>query len=138
MIYKELRQYDRAIEEFLRAIYLNPNYAKPYNNIGVVYYAKKDFPGTIRNYQKAISIDPKNLAVAYKRIDQLEKAKSILNQALKINLAHAGTHYNLAVLYEKEGNLKSAIHFYQRFTDLGSTSHPALAAKVQKHIETLK
>tara|TARA_B100000446_G_scaffold141233_1_gene133796 strand:+ start:171 stop:503 length:333 start_codon:yes stop_codon:yes gene_type:complete len=110
----------------------------------VVYYAKKDFPGAIRNYQKAISIDPKNLealnnlAVAYKRIDQLEKAKSILNQALKINLAHAGTHYNLAVLYEKEGNLKSAIHFYQRFTDLGSTSHPALAAKVQKHIETLK
>ena len=50
VIYKELRQYDRAIEEFLRAIYLNPNYAKPYNNIGVVYYAKKDFPGAIRNY----------------------------------------------------------------------------------------
>ena len=113
VIYKELRQYDRAIEEFLRAIYLNPTYAKPYNNIGVVYYAKKDFPGAIRNYQKAISIDPKNLealnnlAVAFKRIDQLEKSKSILNQALKINLAHAGTHYNLAVLYEKEGNLKS-------------------------------
>ena len=49
VIYKESRQYDRAIEEFLRAIYLNPTYAKPYNNIDVVYYAKKDFPGAIRN-----------------------------------------------------------------------------------------
>ncbi len=76
--------------------------------------------------------------MAFKHIDQLEKSKSILNQALKINLAHAGTHYNLAVLHEKEGNLKSAIHFYQRFIELGSTSHPALSVKVKKHIKTLK
>jgi Flp pilus assembly protein TadD len=144
VIYKELRQYDRAIEEFLRAIYLSPDYAKPYNNIGVVYYSKKDFLGAIRNYQKAVSIDPKNLealnnlAVAYKRIDQLEKSKAVLNQALKINMAHAGTHYNLAVLYEEEGNLKSAIHFYQSFIDLGSTTHPTLSAQVRKHIKALK
>ncbi len=144
VIYKELRQYDRAIEEFLRAIYLSPDYAKPYNNIGVVYYSKKDFLGAIRNYRKAVSIDPKNLealnnlAVAYKRIDQLEKSKAVLNQALKINMAHAGTHYNLAVLYEKEGNLKSAIHFYQSFIDLGSATHPTLSAQVKKHIKTLK
>ena len=144
VIYKELRQYDRAIEEFLRAIYLNPDYAKPYNNIGVVYYAKKDFPGAIRNYQKAVSIDPENLealnnlAVAYKRIDLLERSKSVLNQALKINPAHAGTHYNLAVLYEDEGNIKSAIHFYQRFVELASVSHSALSVQVKKHIKTLK
>ena len=76
----------------------------------MVYYAKKDFPGAIRNYQKAVLIDPdnlealNNLAVAYKHIDQLEISRSVLNQALKINPAHAGTHYNLAVLYEDEGN----------------------------------
>ncbi len=144
VIYKELRQYDRAIKEFLKAIYLNPDYAKPYNNIGVVYHAKKDFPGAIRNYQKAVSIDPENLealnnlAVAYKRIDLLERSKPILNQALKINPDHAGTHYNLAVLYEDEGNIKSAIHFYQRFVELASASHSALSAQVKKHIKTLK
>jgi Tfp pilus assembly protein PilF len=144
VIYKELRQYDRAIDEFLRAIYLNPDYAKPYNNIGVVYYSKKDYLGAIRNYQKAISIEPKNLealnnlSVAYKHTDQLDKSKAILNQALKINTDHAGTNYNLAVLFEKEGNQKSAIHFYQRFIDLGSTSHPALSTRVRKHVATLK
>jgi len=144
VIYKELRQYDRAIDEFLRAIYLNSDSAKPYNNIGVVYYAKKDFAGAIRNYQKAISIEPNNLealnnlAVAYKHTDQLDKSKSILNQALKIDRAHAGTNYNLAILYEKEGNQKSAIHFYQRFIELGSSSHPGLSSKVKKHIAALK
>ncbi len=134
----------QAIEEFLKAIDLNPDYAKPYNNIGVVYYAKKDFPGAIRNYQKAVLIDPENLealnnlAVAYKRTDQLERSKAVLSQALKINPAHAGTHYNLAVLYEGEGEIKSAIHFYQRFVDLASSSHPTLSVQVRKHIATLK
>ena len=144
VIYKEMRQYDKAIDEFLKAIFLNSNNAKPYNNIGVVYYAKKNFPSAIRNYQKAISIEPNNLealnnlAVVYKRSDQLEKSKSILNQALRINNDHAGTNYNLAVLFEKEGNQKSAIHFYQRFIDLGSTSHQALSAQVKKYVATLK
>jgi Tfp pilus assembly protein PilF len=144
VIYKEMRQYDRAIDEFLRAIYLNNNYAKPYNNIGVVYYAKKNYPGAIRNYQKAIAIEPNNLealnnlAIAYKHSNQLKKSKDILNQALKIDTNHAGTNYNLAVLHEKEGNQKSAIHFYQRFIDLGSTSHPALSVQVSKYLKTLK
>lgn len=144
VIYKEMRQYDRAIDEFLRAIYLNNNYAKPYNNIGVVYYAKKNYSGAIRNYQKAIAIEPNNLealnnlAVAYKHSSQLKKSKDILNQALKIDTNHAGTNYNLAVLHEKEGNQKSAIHFYQRFIDLGATSHPALSIQVSKYLKTLK
>ena len=144
VIHKELRQYNRAIEEFLRAVYLKPDYAKPYNNIGVVYFAKEDYLTAIQNYKKAISIDPKNLealnnlSVAYKKMGQLEKAKSVLNQALKLGENHAGTHYNLAVLHEETGNMESAIHFYQKFSKLGITSHPALVRKVEKHIKTLR
>lgn len=143
VIYKELGKYDQAIEEFLKAIDLNPEYAKPYNNIGVVYYAKKDFLSAIRNYEKAISIDPENLgalnnlAVTYKRTGLVERAKTVLNQALKINPAHAGTHYNLAVFHEGKGNIESAIHFYQSFVELASSSHPTLSAQVKKHIKSL-
>ena len=79
-----------------------------------------------------------NLAVAYKRTGQLERAKTVLNQALVINPAHAGTHYNLAVVYEGEGNIKSAIHFYQNFVELVSASHPKLSVQVKKHIKALR
>ena len=109
------------IEEFLKAIDINPEHIKPYNNIGVVYY-KKTSRG-IRNYQKTSLIDPENrevlnnLAVAYKRSSPLERAKTVLNQALAINPANAGTHYNLVVAYEEKGNIKSAIHFYQNFVN---------------------
>ncbi|MZH15318.1 MAG: tetratricopeptide repeat protein [Nitrospinae bacterium] len=98
----------------------------------------------MQNYKKAISIDPKNidalnnLSVAYKKLGQLEMAKSVLNQALKMNANHAGTHYNLVVLYEETGNLESAIHFYKKFWRLGMANHPLLVQKVEKHIQTLK
>lgn len=123
---------------------MNPNYAKPYNNIGVVYYAKEEFSSAIRNCQKAIKIYPQNLealnnfAVVFKKLGQLEKARTILSQALKLVASHVGTHYNMAVLYEEIGNNKSAIHFYQEFTKLGFTSHPSLVQEVKEHIKSLK
>ena len=108
----------------------------------MVYY-KKTSRG-IRNYQKTSLIDPENrevlnnLAVAYKRSSQLERAKTVLNQALAINPAHAGTHYNLAVAYEEKGNIKSVIHFHQNFVELAFANHPTLSVHVKKHIEALR
>ena len=102
------------------------------------------FSRAIRNYQKAIKIDPQNqealnnLAVVFKKLGQLEKAKAILNQALKLGANHAGTHYNMAVLYEEIGNNKSAIHFYQEFAKLGSSSHPSLVQEVKEHIKSFR
>ena len=109
----------------------------------MVYYRKKTYRG-IRNYQKASSIDPENrealnnLAVAYKRSSQLERAKTVLNQALAINPAHAGTHHILAVAYEEKGNIKSVIHFYQNFIELAFASLPTLSVQVKKHIKALR
>jgi tetratricopeptide (TPR) repeat protein len=90
------------------------------------------------------SIDPENrealnnLAVAYKRSSQLERAKTVLNQALSINPAHAGTHYNLTVAYEEKGNIKSVIHFYQNFIEFAFASCPTLFVQVKKHIKALR
>ena len=109
----------------------------------MIYYLKKNSRG-IQNYQKASSIDPENLealinlAVAYKRSSQLERAKTVLNQALSINPAHAATHYNLTVAYEEKGNIKSVVHFYQNFVELAFASCPTLSGQVKIHIKTLR
>ena len=109
----------------------------------MVYYLIKLLVG-IRNYQKASSIDPENwealnnLAVAYKRSSQLGRAKTVLNQALAINQAHAGTHYNLAVEYEEKGNIKSVIYFYQNFVELAFANRPTMSVQVKKHIKALR
>ena len=108
------------------------------------YTIEKEEFRALQNYQKASSIDPENrealnnLAVAYKRSSQLERAKTFLNQALAINPAHAGTHYILAVAYEGEWNIKPANYFYQNFVELAFASHPTLYVQVKKHIKALR
>ena len=49
--------------------------------------------------------------MVFKKFGQLEKAMVILKLALKLGASYAGTHYNMAVLYEEIGNNKLAIHF---------------------------
>ena len=78
------------------------------------------------------------MAVAYKRSSQLERAKTVLNQALAINPAHAGTHHILAVAYEEKGNIKSVIYFYQNFVELAFANRPTLSVQVKKHIKALR
>jgi hypothetical protein len=68
----------------------------------------------------------------------LERAKTVLNQALAINPAHAATYYNIAVAYEEKGNIKSVIHFHQNFVELAFASRPTLPVQVKKHIKALR
>jgi hypothetical protein len=68
----------------------------------------------------------------------LGRAKTVLNQALPINPAHAGTHYNLAVAYEEKGNIKFVIYFHQNFVELAFASRPKLSIQVKKHIKALR
>jgi hypothetical protein len=76
--------------------------------------------------------------VVFKKLWEFEKVKAILNQVLKLGASHAGTHYNMVVLYEEIGNNKSAIHFYQEFVKLGSSSHPSLVQEVKEHIKSFR
>jgi len=109
LIYKELGQYDKAVEEFMKTVFLDPNYAKAYNNIGVVCYIQKKYRGAIQNYRKAIDINNNNLdalnnlAIAYTALNQMEKAKVVLKQALKSDPEHPGTNYNMAVIFRPRG-----------------------------------
>jgi Tfp pilus assembly protein PilF len=52
---------DAAIESYSRAIELNPNYAEAYVNRGLARRAKGDLAGSIEDYEKAGSIDPKSI-----------------------------------------------------------------------------
>lgn len=48
---------DSALENFLNSINLKPDYCEAYNEIGFLYYLKKDFDKAEYNLKKAIKID---------------------------------------------------------------------------------
>ena len=50
-----------VVEKFIKAIHLKPGFAKPYDNIDVVYFVQNGYPTVLQNYKKAITIDSINI-----------------------------------------------------------------------------
>ena len=50
-------QLDKAIENYKKAIEINPNYAQAYNNLGIALHKLFRMDKAIESYQKAISIN---------------------------------------------------------------------------------
>jgi tetratricopeptide (TPR) repeat protein len=80
----------RAVEEFKKAIELNPRYGDAYHNLANTYHQLGQDDLAIENYQKALSFNPnlwqsrQNLAAIYYAQQQLELAKKELRAALHI------------------------------------------------------
>lgn len=61
---RELKDYQGAIQDFSKAIEINPNYVDAYVNRGLAEDDISDYQGAIRDYSKAIELSP-NIAEVY-------------------------------------------------------------------------
>jgi tetratricopeptide (TPR) repeat protein len=53
-VYSDLKEYERAIEDYNKTIELDPNSADAYNNRGTVYYNLMQYERAIEEYNKTI------------------------------------------------------------------------------------
>ncbi|MHB8596837.1 MAG: tetratricopeptide repeat protein [Ktedonobacteraceae bacterium] len=56
--YSALKEYQRAIENFDRAIFLNSQNASAYYNRGNAFYNLQEYQRAIADYDRALAIDP--------------------------------------------------------------------------------
>ena len=103
----EKTTYADAVEAYLLAIELDPDYADAHCNLGSLYY-NRDRRGTARAcFERALKIDPNhveanlNLAIALEDQGQDESALRHYKRALASDPLYADTHVSLALLYEK-------------------------------------
>jgi tetratricopeptide (TPR) repeat protein len=85
--YYKKKQFDRAIQEFTKAINLEPRYTTAYYNRGCAYLGKGDHEKAIEDFSIAIAIDSSyanayyNRGLAYERRNQTERAKGDFQKA---------------------------------------------------------
>jgi len=90
-LYGRRGDFERAAEEFKRAIELKPGYADAYHNLANIYQQVGKREEAIENYQKAFQFNPNlwqshlNLAAIYHSENNIEKVKQELEMVLKIN-----------------------------------------------------
>jgi tetratricopeptide (TPR) repeat protein len=88
--YRLSKEYDRALEDFNRAIKIDSGMAYPFLNRAEVWRLKGDYDQVIADATQAIRLDPALNAswtirgMAYKEIGALNKAREDFNHALSI------------------------------------------------------
>ena len=115
-----LRQIDKAIEAYSRAIELNPNYAYAYNNRGIAYGQKGEFDRAIADFDKAIEISSRyaeaysNRGVAYSGKGEFDRAIEDYNTAIELNPNYADAYNNRGSTYRSQGEFDHAIVNYAK------------------------
>lgn len=118
------KDYDRAIENFTKAIQLNPKYSEAYNNRGIAFVAKGNYEKALADYNTAIELNPEFFYAFINRgklySDQVNHQQAIkdYSRAIELNPDNAVAYYDRANSYSSQRNFEPAIRDYSRAIEL--------------------
>jgi tetratricopeptide (TPR) repeat protein len=81
MAYHHLFAVDEARRDYMRALQLRPDYPEALNNLGAIYYAKKNYSKAIKYYRKALQFDPKSAPI-YSNLGTAWFARGKMNEGI--------------------------------------------------------
>jgi tetratricopeptide (TPR) repeat protein len=117
-VYGDQKNYEMAIEYFLKSIEADPKYSYPYHGLGIVYYDQKNYEKAIEYYEKAIEADPKdaypynNLGNVYYYQKNYEKAIEYYLKSIETDPKFAYPYNGLGFVYKEQKNYEKAIEYY--------------------------
>jgi tetratricopeptide (TPR) repeat protein len=91
--FSSVENVDQAIENYSKAIKIDPKLAKAYNNRGIAYMWKKQYDLALTDFSKTIALDPKNgkaynnRAIVYSYQGENNKALQDLHKAQSLGIA---------------------------------------------------
>ena len=118
------RDFHGAIENFCRAIKLNPNYANAYNNRALVRAELGDYPGAIEDYKEAILLNPdcaifhNNLGIISSKLGDYQGAQAAHTRAIKLNPDYAQAYNDRGVNNVEIGNLEEVLKDFTQAIEL--------------------
>jgi len=116
-VFRDLKEFDLAIQSYQKEIRLNPKYPDVLNDLGILYFVRSQYDKANESYDQAITIDSsyadpyQNKAMIHVRQKQFDEAKKMLELSLKLK---ANNYEAIAVL----ANLKKHICEFDGAWDL--------------------
>lgn len=139
LIYVTEGQLDKAEQSFKRALRLDPSLSKARNNYSSLLFKQERYEEAARMLEyavKDIGYDNRakameNLGVCYIQLKEYDKAIDIFQRALRMNPRMPRSHLELAEIYQKQGEYKTAIRYVQSFQKITKPSPRSLLLGVQ-------
>jgi Lipoprotein NlpI, contains TPR repeats len=124
MALDDLKEYDRAIEDYTKAIELNPDDADVYYRRGNTWRDKKDYDKAIIDYSKALELRPGYAhyylfrGIAWQYQGNKNNALAEYNKVIELNSDYAIAYYFRGNLYKSSGLFDEAIKDYTKTIEL--------------------
>jgi len=128
IFYYYLGEYHKAIDDYTKAIQLNPNYTDAYYSRGIAYYNLKQYKKAIFDYTHVILLDSNYISAymnrgnAYNNSGQYEKAITDYTQAIQLNPNDVSIYINRGNAYTNLEEYEKAIADYTYAIQLNPNS----------------
>ncbi len=129
--YMERHMEDKAIDSFIRALNIDPNYLSAYVNLGYIYQHKEDYEKSIQSFEKAVILNPKSaklyntIGLIYDKMDKPDIAVKMYKKAVLLDPTYANSHYMLGQLYQNRGNIDKAVAEFTKHIRIHETGNMA-------------
>ena len=118
--YMGLKNSDKTIESYQKALQLNPNHTDAYNNMGMAFYDQGRFDEAVESYKKVINLEPNfadvhyNLGNALKQMGDLKQAIESYKTSLALKPNDAEVLLNCGNALKSYGDFEQAIEVYTK------------------------
>ena len=119
-----MNEYEQAIENYNKAVHINPALAEAHHNIAAVYIKCNKIYEGIKSYQQAIMIKPDfalaiiGLGDALSDVGEYKDGELCLRRALDINPDNPSIHHSLGLVLINQRNLSEAVSSFKKALDL--------------------
>lgn len=116
----ELGNYEVAIDQYEKALQVNPKMDIAWNNLGNAKKSLRQFEEALDCYQKAIDCSPERFEFHYHKglllieLSRYDEAKEVLLRAVKLDPENIDLNYQLASTYKVLKRYNEAITYYQK------------------------
>ncbi len=126
-----------ALDDYSEALKLNPEFAKAYNNRGMIYDENKEYAKAIADYTKAIKLNNDKAATQCAYVNrgysyccgkEYAKAFADLNKAIALRKDDAMAYNNLGLVYFETGKLSRAVKEFNKAIKFNNNDQASLYA----------
>ena len=118
------KDYTGAVEEFNKALQVNPEFVEAYYQRGLAYYDLGHIPQAVFDYDEVLKRDSYNVEAYYCRalarlaLKNLPGALKDVNKAIELNSYKAAAYNLRGVIQRKLGDIQSAIANFKKAVEL--------------------